>query len=203
MLADDDRSAECAKGAKSVIRATAGLRDSDVIASRLRNAGIQADSELLSGLYRTRGRLQARACTSILKFKDDVKEFESPEVGRKHLEVAYNKQVASLERRLEKQLSGILNPEPDVELLHSCRKTARRLRYMYELTGAGMAHKMVALQDMLGEIRDIDLTLDYIGAWREIGLGAVRASERRRRRQLLSKLIASRGDEEGRKRQKG
>lgn len=173
---------------KVLSRASRELRDLDVIALRL-------DSHPGNAPGGVRKELSIQREKAAEELQEKLKEYDENwflfKPGKQKILQAvetHARAVKKAERRLDELLPGISVEPVEMEELHEFRKTGRKLRYLLELTGEkARIRKLTEIQDRLGELRDIDLTLGYISQSGESdALGKVVSREKARRTLLLS-----------------
>ncbi len=160
---------------RKLFRATARIRDLDIISERLTEyADRDALTELsrLAGKQRLAGMPQVRACGLSLRHT------EIPGISPRQINgIKLNRRIgAVLERTTsacDDELWTAAGDANNIEALHSLRKSVRRLRYTLELLPentelAEALKKLAEWQRVLGSIRDIDITLDYLKTERPV-----------------------------------
>lgn len=172
---------------KELSKVSRELRDIDVISLRLdAYPGVDL-AGVKSRLSSVRLEAMAELRKELASFGRNGKPIRAE--GRKLDTVgeAHRKAVRSAERKLDRLLPLVSFEGADIDNLHAYRKTGRKLRYLLELTGdKSRTRRLTDLQDRLGELRDIDLTLDYISQCEETpGIRRIAKKEETRRNYLL------------------
>jgi CHAD domain-containing protein len=141
------------------------VRDLDVLLERLRAEAAEldpADRAAAGRLLRSLDRQRSRVRRTLLKALDGnryavlLDRFEStladlePAKSKLTLDSLADRQLKKLGRAV-----GALDRQPADTELHALRKRGKRVRYAYELAGAGkVVRRAKALQDVLGEHQD-------------------------------------------------
>jgi CHAD domain-containing protein len=141
------------------------VRDLDVLLERLRAEAAEldpADRAAAGRLLRSLDRQRSRVRRTLLKALDGNRYavlLDRFETTLTELEPAKSKLMldALADRQLKKlgRAVGALDQQPADTELHALRKRGKRVRYAYELSGAGkVVRRAKALQDVLGEHQD-------------------------------------------------
>jgi CHAD domain-containing protein len=127
-------------------------------------------------------------------------------VQPRKLEARIDKITDRLSARIEQTLPAVLSDSGKVEELHRLRKDCKKLRYVIEALPSGIAKKyekkasdaigkrggsisLEKLQDMLGEIRDSDITLQYLETSKSKIAGELASIEATVRQQLYDEFV--------------
>jgi CHAD domain-containing protein len=161
---------------KEFFRASSKIRDLDIIRNKL--AALASDAPNASKLdlqlqrkRRTKLRQAVKLARALEKMPSlDVKGMLSPKI-----ELRINKMIARLSIRIKEMLPLILSDATRKDELHILRKNYKKLRYIFEVlpeshikkynkkvTRAIGGKDLKAIQDMLGSIRDSDITIEYL-----------------------------------------
>lgn len=205
LLPRGKRRAAYLEALRDLSRASRELRDLDVIALRL-------DSYPRKSLGGVHSRLSIRREEKVERFRQQLKEYTAKDMtykpGRQRAAKvggAHERAVRKAEKKLAELLPSISGEAVEMEHLHEFRKTGRKLRYLLELSGEkGRIGKLIEIQDRLGELRDIDLTLEYLlrcGA--TDALKEVADRERERRSFLLRDVGTAAAEASAAEQQKG
>ena len=176
---------------RDLMRRSAKPRDLDTLMARL--AGYPSNHELDRLLKQVeRGRRRklkstvslAASIRKLSALRPNAKETrEEKEIGRR-----LDKVARKLRSRMSQKLPIVLAEPGNVAMLHSLRKDCKRLRYMLELMpthreNARLAETMKSWQSLLGEVRDGDVTIEYLeGLERSPAVDEMLKAERSRRR---------------------
>ncbi len=177
----------CHERCRALLRGTSRIRDIDVLHARLsRPPGDETVTLVLNNLMEERGEYVGDSTEAAWK----LFEHHPPKLARRDLPRLARRMEGVL-RRLEEEigegLEVCLKDEAKIDALHGVRKDCKRLRYTLELTppGARSAAVLPVLRrwlDILGEIRDCDVTIDYLKrAKQSAAVGTILAQERAQR----------------------
>lgn len=158
---------------RKVLKATSSVRDLDIVRDRITK--LSADETvllLLNNLEEERGEYVADSMKAAWKLfelhdgKASARDFRG--VAR-----WVRKELEELDSTTEKEIDLVAKNEGKVDELHSLRKHCKRFRYALELLPQTRAtEKTVRLlrswQDILGEIRDADVVIEYLGRARQV-----------------------------------
>lgn len=155
------------KKAKKLFKASSGLRDVDMIRSKLEGYHLgselskQAKKERAKGLRSTESKALA------------LRGFRQPKLGGR-VPLDQRKLAVDLQRRQDRLLTKIhesfetaMSDEGRPEVLHAMRTDFKKLRYALELIPPDPSTKKLGeqlheWQDRLGDIHDHDMFLDYM-----------------------------------------
>jgi len=153
--------------AKKLSRAVGGVRDIDTIAAWTMQLSEGKDQK---SFIADLGRLRGIALRTAIERGKKLRTMKSPFLDLRELDGhGDGRRVGKVERRLsrrvDKEFEEFLSSQ-EVEVMHSLRKDAKRLRHLLELTERGEATPLLlrlrSIQDDLGAIRDHDLVIDYL-----------------------------------------
>ncbi len=159
-------------GCKKVLKATSKVRDVDIIEEKLSKLPRDHMLELLLGnLSEEREAFVGDTMKTAWRLFEMGKE--NPD--RKELRGVHRwvrKRLAELDREMARELTVVVKNEGKIEELHSLRKHAKTFRYVLELLpstrGSARAGEVLrSWQDVLGEIRDSDTMIEYLGRARQ------------------------------------
>ena len=197
------------KNCKNFFRANSKIRDFDVIRERIGSRANGGSSALQRELETHRKSELGRAKKLAALLADP------PRIRRMHLTNSKVKNRASKVadrhiKEIQKLLPVVLADERKVDDLHSLRKRCKKLRYVLDtlgnpyrkkhesafadivsLAGRKTSYKDVdstlrEIQDMLGAIHDIDITIEFIEA--HDAAKQLAASEKQKRREAYQKF---------------
>lgn len=124
-----------------------------------------------------------------------------------------DKVIRKLNKKIKKLLPEVLDDETKVEELHKARKDCKKLRYALDvvpgnfkkpyveklvdnLKGAGLSHDekktedlLHELQDLLGNVHDSDIAIDYLATHNTKDARKLLALEKARRKQEFQKFV--------------
>ena len=152
---------------KDLARLTNRTRDIDVIRSILMTSLSESElTAILGRLKRERLESLGPALRAASAIESDVPEVDWEKVRARKLRKRYRKVTRELLAEIEKHHVIVVSDASDAEALHALRILSKELRYTLELcpkseTGAAV-QRLEEVQDLLGRIRDIDATTEYV-----------------------------------------
>jgi CHAD domain-containing protein len=161
---------------KRLFKINSQIRDYDIICEKLEKYSSEPIyTKLTDSLNRRRKTKLANAIKIALSLIDlPLPHISDNDIQSKKLEMRYNKVVCRLRERIELDLPVVLTNANKVKELHEMRKDCKKLRYLLELVphqnndsiDNREIHKTITeledIQDMLGSIHDIDITIAYL-----------------------------------------
>jgi CHAD domain-containing protein len=161
---------------KRLFKINSQIRDYDIICEKLEKYSSEPIyTKLTDSLNRRRKTKLANAIKVALSLRDlPLPHSSDNDLQSKKLEMRYNKIVCRLRERIELDLPVVLTNANKVKELHEMRKDCKKLRYLLELVphqnnnsiDNNEIHKTITeledIQDMLGSIHDIDITIAYL-----------------------------------------
>lgn len=174
---------------KEFFRANSRVRDCDIIRAKL--GDVAAD-----GIDRRRKAGLKRAL-ELAQLVKELPAFDTRVDGKK-LDARADKVAGRLMASIKERLPAALADKREKEELHELRKDLKKLRYVLEMLPAGSRKgheaelaqlvkakgpaeaRLKELQDLIGEIHDCDITIDYLKRARKGG-------------EILQKQAAERG----------
>jgi len=186
---------------KKLFKSTSPVRDIDIIISNL------AEFESLSSVKRVLSTLRSerdRLGKAILEHAKSLNGFKAPKLRKNQLspsEIIKRKVkvLLELQSRISELVPVILGDFRKIEEIHTLRKYCKRLRYTLEILPSKeeqvFAKLMEQWQKALGNVRDLDVTVEYIT---ENGLGSelmqyLESLKKKRDRALSSFAESARG----------
>lgn len=158
---------------RQLFKINSEIRDIDIIYSRL----IRYSSESIPNY---RGYLQKIKNTRDKKYKDARKvasrlsdnllpQITEDDISDNKLQIRYNKVVNKISNRIEKLFPIVVANSKKEKELHELRKDSKKLRYLLEILPSknnrnlsNISDHLEEVQNILGAIRDIDITIEYI-----------------------------------------
>lgn len=193
---------------KQFFRANSRVRDYDIIRGRIA-ARVRGDllAQLAAELDTKRKDEAARAI-DVARIVSSLPPASLEGLDEEELESRMDKVVGRLVRKIKKELPVVVADKKAVEELHQLRKDLKKLRYVLEvvppglkkpyekraekiLKGSKAEQKLEELQDMLGEIHDIDITVQYLASLRKKAAAPLIEEERAEREELFNKFVKS------------
>jgi CHAD domain-containing protein len=174
---------------KKLMKSSAKVRDCDTVKTRL--SSYPRDS-VLDRLVKRVEKKRKRLLKSTEALAAKVREVSPLSSARDSLEEGkterrLDKTVKRLEFKINRALPIVLSQPDNKEALHDLRKDCKRLRYTLEFSLAEPEESrevrtLLSWQDLLGAVRDGDVTIDYLeGLEKSIDVEKILAGERRGR----------------------
>ena len=180
---------------RKLLKATSRVRDVDIIEEKLSRLPRDHTVELLvNNLREEREEYVGDSMKAAWRLFEQRKQ----RTDRRDLRGAQRwlmRTLVELDEKVSKELTTVVKNEGKVEELHSLRKHAKTFRYALELlpptrSSTRAIEVLRSWQDVLGEIRDCDTFIEYMGRARQYGavresLAAERALRHRRYRSFV------------------
>lgn len=157
--------------ANEFFKVNSDIRDIDIIHGKLKNyPETDKRNSAINLLKNNRQSKLENAKTIALSLKNmnSKKILEKMDITEKELQKRYSKILLIFIRKIETNFLIVINNALKIEELHELRKDCKKLRYFLELMGKenNNAIKMIKtlknIQDILGSIRDTDITIDFL-----------------------------------------
>ncbi|MDA4113546.1 MAG: CHAD domain-containing protein [Thaumarchaeota archaeon] len=194
----------CHERCVELLKVTSRIRDLDILEDRIAKHPRDATvTLLLNNLQEEREEFVSNSTSAAWK----LFEHHPPSLVKGHLPRLTGRVedvVKKLDDDIARELQEVVKDPARVEELHSLRKHCKRLRYTLELfPSMGQYSRLVILlrkwQDLLGEIRDSDVIMDYLSRAKPTdAVRAMLASERSFRQRRYSAFVQTcrRGSQE-------
>lgn len=147
---------------KELFKTNSQIRDFDVISKRI--SSNSTILELIESKKKKKMILARRRAehASSMRFPSlTVKDISSAKLERR-----FNKITYRLVERIQMLIPKAVEDEKNVSELHELRKNCKKLRYLLELvddsTSSDFVNHLKQVQDSLGAIHDIDITVDFL-----------------------------------------
>lgn len=157
---------------KKVLKATSRVRDLDIVRARL--SGLSGDETVLLLLNNMEEERSEYVTDSMRPAWKLFEVHDKKAHGDEFRGVArwVRRALEELDVEMTEEIAVVLKNEGRVEELHSLRKHTKRFRYALELlpqtpTTARAGRLMRSWQDILGEVRDNDTVIAYLGRARQ------------------------------------
>lgn len=159
--------------ANEFFKVNSEIRDTDIIHGKLKNYPetdhINSAIDLLKNNRQSKLE-SAKTIALSLKNMNSKKILEKIDITEKELQKRYSKILMILIRKIETNFLIVITDSLKIEELHELRKDCKKLRYLLELMGKDnnnnnairMIKTLQNIQDILGSIRDSDVTIDYL-----------------------------------------
>ncbi len=185
-------------------KANSVVRDLDVIRGRV--AALSPNAGMLDLQLRRKRDAELKHAIQAGRKIRNIRLMRVYNVQPRKLEARIDKITDRLSARIEQTLPEVLSDSGKVEGLHKLRKDCKKLRYVIEALPAGIAKNyekkaadaigklgssisLQKLQDMLGEIRDSDITLQYLKTSKSKMAGELASMEASVRKQLYDEFV--------------
>ncbi|HEY7733709.1 MAG TPA: CHAD domain-containing protein [Nitrososphaera sp.] len=189
---------------REFFKANSVVRDLDVIRGRV--AALSPDASLLDLQLQSKRNAELQHAIQAGRKIKNIRLIRVYDVQPRKLEARIDKITDRLSARIEQTLPAVLSDSGKVEELHGLRKDCKKLRYVIEALPSGIAKKyekkasdaigkrggsisLEKLQDMLGEIRDSDITLQYLETSKSKIAGELASIEATVRQQLYDEFV--------------
>jgi len=161
---------------KRLFKINSQIRDYDIICEKLEKYSSNPICTKLRNSLKRRRKTSLACARKIASSLIDLPlpQISENDIQSKKLEMRFNKVVCRLRERIELDLPVVLTNANKVKELHELRKDCKKLRYLLELVPPQNnnsidnkeIHKMITeledIQDMLGSIHDIDITIAFL-----------------------------------------
>ena len=161
--------------ANKFFRINSELRDMDIIQEKL-NAYPETDQRnIVIDLLKKNRQSNLEGAKSIalsLQNMHSNKILDKMDITEKELQKRYNKLLFELISKIETNFLIVITNTLKIKELHELRKDCKKLKYILELLvkdnnnknniATGLIKTLQNIQDILGSIRDYDITIDYL-----------------------------------------
>ena len=153
--------------AKMLFKINTQIRDFDIICEKLERHGSKY-SELVNYLKNKREMELRRAHRLAIKLKNKpLPKIKKKNVIETKLNKRFQKVLSKLSMEIQQNVPVVIADEKKIEELHKLRKDFKKLRYSIELVSnkkepSISVKSLKKIQDLLGEIHDCDIMLDYL-----------------------------------------
>ncbi|HXV74307.1 MAG TPA: CHAD domain-containing protein [Sphingomonadales bacterium] len=190
---------------KQFFRANSRVRDYDIIRGRIA-ARAQGDllAQLVADLDKKR-KAEAERAVSVAGLVSVLRAASLKGLKDDELECRVGEVAGRLLRKVKEGLPTVVADRRNVEELHQLRKDLKKLRYVLEampgglkkpyekkvskiLKGKKAEERLKELQDMLGTIHDIDITIQYLASLRRKAAAPVIVGEKAERDALFDRF---------------
>jgi CHAD domain-containing protein len=187
---------------RKFFKANSNARDLDIIRGKIAalTEGAPDAEKLLGQLQKKRKAELGRAgkLGRALKKMQPV-QLDSSSIPAGKLESRIDRAAGKLGVKINDAFPVVLSDSSKVEELHRLRKDCKKLRYILEMVppagrkkyerAVSLALALEELQDLLGVIRDSDITIEYLQGSRTKVAGELAAREAGNRDQLYLELV--------------
>jgi CHAD domain-containing protein len=153
---------------KTLFKVNTQIRDFDIICEKFERHGSSKYLELVNYLKNRREDELKTAHQLAMKVKGLSRpKLKSKDLVGSKLNKRLRKIVSDLTAQIQENIPVVIADEKKIEELHRLRKDFKKLRYSIELTSNNATplkpvKNLKRIQDLLGEIHDCDIMLDYL-----------------------------------------
>jgi CHAD domain-containing protein len=153
---------------KELIRVNAGVRDADIIVSKISQ---RKDASTYQQLTSQLGKMRATDLKLAISYVSSVENpprglVQTEDLSDELLQERFDRVTRKLEDRIRERLPVVLENPAKKRALHRLREDSRRLRYVLDLGGTPAEKEPMPLlrswQDILGLIHDSDIMIDRL-----------------------------------------
>ncbi len=191
---------------KEFFKANSRVRDYDIIRGRI---AARAQGELLAQLVAdldTKRMAEADKAVGVARAISALPAASLKGLNYSELESRMEEVAGRLLGKVKKGLPAVVANRRNVEELHRLRKDLKKLRYALEvmpggikiqyekkvlkmLKGKNAEKRLKELQDELGTIHDMDITVQYLASLRTKAAAQVKQAEMAERNDLFTKIV--------------
>lgn len=159
---------EYVKQIKMLFKMNAKIRDFDIIRASMESRYPDKTTDLVSSLKNSRSEQLKNANKLALKVSSvQIPKISKSNIKKSKLKKRYLKILDETILNIQKNIIIVLEDEKKVDELHTLRKNFKKLRYSLELasskkTTVDILNNLKHTQDMLGEIHDSDIIINYL-----------------------------------------
>lgn len=195
---------------KKFFRANSRVRDCDIIRSRI---AMHACGDLLSQLgakLDNKRKAELAGALGLARLASGLPAASLDGLEDKDLELRMDRVAGRFVRKVKSRLPAVTADSGAVEELHQLRKDLKKLRYALELMPSGLKRpyekkvskilkgnkaedRLKELQDILGNIHDIDITVQYLESLQKQAVASILEEEKAERDRLFSRFTKSIG----------
>lgn len=167
-IREQEKIKDYVKKAKSLFKMNAKIRDYDIICAAMESRYPDKTKELVSSLKNSREKQLEDATRYTLKIsKLDFPKIIKSDLKKSKLKKRYLKVLDEITLNIQRNIIVVLASEKMIDELHTLRKDFKKLRYSLELATnkkitLDILKNLKNIQDMLGEIHDNDIIIDYL-----------------------------------------
>lgn len=154
--------------AKKLFKVNTHIRDFDIICEKFEKQSTSKYLELVNYIKNRRENELKTAHQLALRVKDiPLPNLKGKDIVDSKLNKRFHKIIDELTTQIQQNIPVVISDEKKIEELHRLRKDFKKLRYSIELTSdkdtpIKSVKSLKKIQDLLGEIHDCDIMLDYL-----------------------------------------
>ena len=160
--------------ANKFFKVNSEIRDMDIISEKLHGYSQTDQRNVVIDLLKKDRQSNLEGAKTIalsLKNMNSNKIFDKIDITEKELQKRYNKLLFRLISKIDTNFLIVITNSLKIKELHELRKDCKKLKYILELlvkdnnkndTAIRLIKTLQNIQDILGSIRDYDITIDYL-----------------------------------------
>ena len=161
--------------ANKFFKVNSEIRDMDIISEKLHGYSQTDQRNVVIDLLKKDRQSNLEGAKTIaltLKNMNSNKIFDKIDITEKELQKRYNKLLFRLISKIDTNFLIVITNSLKIKELHELRKDCKKLKYILELLvkdnnnknniATGLIKTLQNIQDILGSIRDYDITIDYL-----------------------------------------
>jgi len=161
--------------ANKFFKVNSEIRDMDIISEKLHGYSQTDQRNVVIDLLKKDRQSNLEGAKTIalsLKNMNSNKILDKMDITEKELQKRYNKLLFELISKIETNFLIVITNTLKIKELHELRKDCKKLKYILELLikdnnnknniAMGLIKTLQNIQDILGSIRDYDITIDYL-----------------------------------------
>lgn len=176
---------------KEFFKINSEIRDWDIIKQNLASYSSEVIQKIIEKINaKKQEKILLAQKKARVASKQKTIQINHEEISPEKLEKKFKKITLQLINKIERSIPIIVSSDKKIEELHELRKDCKKLRYLLELTNheesSSFIGKIKEMQDVLGIIRDRDITLEFL---KKHNLADIIKSESEKREQLYKKFV--------------
>jgi CHAD domain-containing protein len=180
---------------KKFFKTNSKIRDADIISQKIAKFSSNPFVyNILKNLQKKRKKDLQSACKIGIKLQKYKKIKLKNKISTDELKKNFDKAALSLDDKIQKQIPIVMGSSKAILELHELRKDCKKLRYLLELSlsskqPSDFIIKLKQMQDLMGNIHDNDITIEYLKDEKNMELEDILNYENFEREKNYSKLI--------------
>jgi CHAD domain-containing protein len=180
---------------KKFFKTNSKIRDADIISQKIAKFSSNPFVyNILKNLQKKRKEDLQSACKIGIKLQKYKKIKLKNKISVDKLKKNFDKTALSLDDKIQKQIPIVIGSSKAILELHELRKDCKKLRYLLELSlssnqPSAFIIKLKQMQDLMGNIHDNDITIEYLKDEENMALEDILNNENLDREKNYSKLI--------------
>jgi CHAD domain-containing protein len=183
-IRNDSRALNYLSLCKNLFKVNTQIRDYDVICKKLEK---YSDDPIFSGFISSLKQNRSLALGEGKDIATKLRKLQLPkksqrDFSKQKLQKRFYKVISKIDKQIETILPVVIVDEKKIDELHRLRKDFKKMRYTIELAGnnkqiAEFVDNLKNVQDMLGEIHDSDIMIEYLKGIKASDVGWIIAYE--------------------------